>query len=472
MHCFAYRLKRSHAWRLVNILPEELWNRVSFLAGTLQVEMLTTPFLTDLDTRAAVKGSRDPLGIQSIWTRFGRHVVGNLTTVSDSIRDFTTLLLGYHFAESLADETDSGSKLAVFLRWEQLAAYSRAAVNQERGFRGTERVWKNLNDGKPRRVVISDDRAQQILGNQKIYGLWGLYTMPARASGLLHGTPTRLTPPAREMVQETYIPLLEDGGGRDAQRILDALRPRSRRLDVDGSDHGLLKAVARLLQPEILRGERDFYRTYLLYGGPQDKTGGLQRQMASLLEGTFAMNDEWSPRLIAALGKEARARGIAELADRLARIGTAESVLAPMSLLFSHLLGMDGKTTEDIADRLRTAWGAELTWIDLDAFRQLRVEIGAESMEVGNRWVAVAAACRQGHYGDLVDLLIEQNAWVMARRGGVPLMEKRNGRFDVRFRDEQGLLPSREDLADLWRFPYFLDSLRSVAIRLKERDGG
>jgi hypothetical protein len=92
----------------------ELWNRVSFLAGTPQVEMLTTPFLTDLDTRAAVKGSRDPLGIQSIWTRFGRHVVGNLTTVSDSIRDFTTLLLGYHFAESLADETDSGSELAVF----------------------------------------------------------------------------------------------------------------------------------------------------------------------------------------------------------------------------------------------------------------------------------------------------------------------------------------------------------------------
>ena len=224
LHCFAYRLKRSHAWRLVNILPEELWNRVSFLAGTLQVEMLTTPFLTDLDTRAAVKGSRDPLGIQSIWTRFGRHVVGNLTTVSDSIRDFTTLLLGYHFAESLADETDSGSELAVFLRWEQLAAYSRAAVNQETGFRGTERVWKNLNEGKPRRVVISDDRAQQILGNQKIYGLWGLYTMPARASGLLHGTPTRLTPPAREMVQETYIPLLEDGGGRDIYMIKENKR--------------------------------------------------------------------------------------------------------------------------------------------------------------------------------------------------------------------------------------------------------
>jgi hypothetical protein len=55
--------------------------------------MLTTPFLSDLDSRAAVKGSRDPLGVQQIWTRPGRHVVGNLTTVSNSVRGFTTLLL-------------------------------------------------------------------------------------------------------------------------------------------------------------------------------------------------------------------------------------------------------------------------------------------------------------------------------------------------------------------------------------------
>lgn len=53
------------------------------------IALLDVPFLTDLDSRAAVKGSRDPLGIQAIWTRFGRHVVGNLTTVSNSVRDFT-----------------------------------------------------------------------------------------------------------------------------------------------------------------------------------------------------------------------------------------------------------------------------------------------------------------------------------------------------------------------------------------------
>lgn len=71
--------------------------------------MLSTPFLTDLDSRAAVKGSRDPLGIQSIWTRLGRHVVGNLTTVTNSVRDFTTTLLGYYFAERVADDVGPGT---------------------------------------------------------------------------------------------------------------------------------------------------------------------------------------------------------------------------------------------------------------------------------------------------------------------------------------------------------------------------
>lgn len=94
--------------------------------------MLTVPFLTKLDPRGAVKGSRDPLGVQAIWTRFGRHVVGNLTTVSTSVRDFTTLLLGYHFAEVLASDSP-GSELATFLKWEQLAAYARARGTSSAG---------------------------------------------------------------------------------------------------------------------------------------------------------------------------------------------------------------------------------------------------------------------------------------------------------------------------------------------------
>src|SRR5215207_5814816 len=247
--------------------------------------MLTIPFLTDLDSRAAVKGSRDPLGIQQIWTRLGRHVVGNLTTVSNSVRDFTTLLLGYYFAAQLAEEQGPETELATFLKWEQLAAYARAATNKDFAFRGTERVRKNLSEGS--RVTLSADRAHQILGNQKIYGLWGLYTVPARASGLLEGDPPRLTPPALELVEKLYIPILEERTRRDVQRILELLRSRAARIDVLGAERTVVDAVGRVLRRRLLAKEREFYRFHLLYGGPHESTSGRQQQLAELLEGTL-----------------------------------------------------------------------------------------------------------------------------------------------------------------------------------------
>jgi hypothetical protein len=93
----------------------------------LEKSVSTVPFLTELDPQAAIKGSRDPLGIQPIWTRLGRRVVGNLTTVSTSVRDFTTTILGYYFAERIANEENGDSDLGVFLRWEQLAARREVA---------------------------------------------------------------------------------------------------------------------------------------------------------------------------------------------------------------------------------------------------------------------------------------------------------------------------------------------------------
>jgi hypothetical protein len=173
-----------------------------------------SPFLTDLDERAAVKGSRDPLGIQSVWTRLGRHVVHNLTTVSSLVRDFTTLLLGYWFVERVAEAGGHGAELATFLKWEQLAAYARAEVNKDFSFRGVDRVARNLNEGP--KIVVSADRVHQILGDQKIYGLWGLYTVPARASGLVEADPPWLTPAARDFVERMYLPMLTEAAGREA----------------------------------------------------------------------------------------------------------------------------------------------------------------------------------------------------------------------------------------------------------------
>jgi len=314
--------------------------------------MIAIPFLTDLDSRATVKGSRDPLGIQSIWTRFGRHVVGNLSTVSNSVRDFTISILGYHFAEQVAEKVGPGKDLETFLKWEQLAGYARASVNNEKGFRGTERVWRNLEEGV---VTLSAETRHQILSSQKLYGLWGLYSVPSRSSGLLDGDPARLTGSAQKLVQEVYLSKLTNAGFRDAKRIVELLTSDRQRIDARGADRKLLAAVAGLIRWQFTTREREFYREHLLYGGPQDSTEGRQRQLTELLEPKSSTGDfSWSPPALRGLAKEAESCGDDwhPLAGYLRRIAAAETLLAPASVLFIYLLGCHDTSVSDLAKRV------------------------------------------------------------------------------------------------------------------------
>ncbi len=190
----------------------------------------------------------------------------NLTTVSSSVRDFTTLLVGYYFTERLAEKLGSGSELNVFLKWEQLAAYAvptLIAITCSVEPRRFERICPKVLASR-----FTADRAFQILGNQKIYGLWGLYTMPARASGLVVDDPPRLTPSAVEFVERHYLPLLEKSCGRGAKRICDLLTVSQSKIDVDRTHAEVVAAVAKLLQRKLNAHERDFYRRYLLLEAP------------------------------------------------------------------------------------------------------------------------------------------------------------------------------------------------------------
>ena len=433
--------------------------------------MISGPFLTDLDSRAEVKGSRDPLGIQSIWTRFGRHVIGNLTNASNSVRDFTVLLLGPHFAARVAEVVGPGAELATFMKWEQLASYARGHINQDWIFRGTERTRANLQEG---RITLSAQPAFQTLSSQKLYGIWGLYSMPGRASGLLEGDTARLTLPAREFIEQFYLSRLSKAGFHDGQRIVELLTKEQARIDPDQKqDRALLAAVAGLLKSEFPVQEREFYRKHLLFGGPQDDTEGRQRQLAELITPMLSAPDfPWSPSVINALAKEAEANGESwhQLAFRLRRIAVAERVLAPTSDLFSYLLGCDEVSTVDIAKRIKSndGWGNSVATVDIHDFMELEAEFAHGDKEAGKRWMGIAQAMAEGDYGTLVALLIQQNKAVMQARGGAAWIEEQNGKLRVRVAEERGSLPERKELADLWRFPYFLNSLRSVAFVLKE----
>jgi hypothetical protein len=422
---------------------------------------LREPFFTDVDYRAQVKGSRDPIGAQGIWTSFGRKVVGNVTTVSTSIRDFTVLLMGYYLAEQVANEVGEASELETFLKWEQLAAFVRAHVNRDFSFRGTERVQRALSEGT--RFTTSASGASQILSDQPTYGIWGLYSMPAMESGLVKREPPRLTDDGLLFVEKYYLPRFHKAGG-NVERLVSLLAKREASFDLArDTNGGLFNAVAALLKRELTRQERDFYWSYIAEGGPKDNTKGCQPLLARLLSERLPQKDvTWTPALVRDLAKAARKHDGGTLSDELERICTCESVLAPAALLFAFIQGLSGVTLNAAIKRIKDCWGARVKTIDLARFEELRPQLSKVRAETAENWIRIAAGLSAGRYEDVVERLIEQNKATMELRGGAAWIELRGGAFHVRLRDEQGDLPPADGLPDLWRFSYFINSLQLI----------
>jgi hypothetical protein len=407
-------------------------------------------FFTELDPRARIKGSRDPLGAQAVWAGIGRELVGNLTTVTDSVRGFTTLLVGLYLAERTAERDHRVAPEGAFLVWEQLAGYARHVVHGESNLLGARRIAARAAAGT---VTVSAGAQDQILANQKSYGLWGLYMSAARASGLVTTTtPPRLTPHAREVVERLYAPILESGWGRDMRRLEALLARAPQRVDTRAPDTGL-KAVASLLSPTVRPDEARFYSRHLVEGGPGDATGGRQRRLAATMR---QRTDEPISRAWVA--------GVAAAADddvaaRLRRIAAAESVLAPATVLFSYLLTRDDATLEDVGRDVADAWGGRLDSVAPNAAAVLRDQGGGDG-----RWADIAEGLAGGRYAATLRVLLDRNRHVMQERGGAApwatLAE--HGRLNVRFRDEPTALPNGDEIRVRWRFPYFLLSLHGV----------
>jgi len=429
------------------------------------------PFFTDIDSRIAVKGSRNPLGIQPLWTQLGRHVVGNLTTVSTSIRDFTTLIVGLWFVERVADIAPKKSEVDTFLQWEQLAAYARVAVNEEGSIRGIERVSRALEEKE--KIVISAERAYQILADQKTYGLWGLYRGPAQVSGLVDSTQARLQAKAREFVEKEYISMLTQEGFRDGKEIVSLLAAPSSRIDLQGRNAPLINAIARILHHRLRAAERPFYYEHLVCGGPKDETEGRQRELAKYF--TTAPFDDpdfgFTPGALVELAKRGRNHegpkgALAYYSDRIRHW---ESVVAPASMIFSYRVAREKSTVEETANILRENLGFKIPTIEPDLVAELEAELSRAygNAEVGKRWTLLAHALHAGEYAHAIRLLLAQNAFVMKYRNGSAWIEEREGKLDVRFHAESGKLPEASELATLWIFPYFLGALRQVALKLK-----
>lgn len=419
-------------------------------------------FLTLEDPRAKVQGSRDPLGIGRVWASFGRRIVGNLTTVTNDVRSFTVHLLGRYYSERLIHEGKLPEKDALrpFLHMEQIGAYARhCAHGVDGGVRGIDRVRRNLGEG---RSVPIHHESGTILSDQKTYGLWGLFTVPARRSGLVADGPVGLTPEGRAFVEREYLPKL-----RKCEDRLTRLLVNGGELDT-ARNASPFREVASVLGPTFTPAELRFYAETLRDGRHvSDLPAGRQALAAELLL-DIGTPDAWLGReQIETFARRARERGDERLAERVAKIARAEALLALVESIFAYLQVREGQALGDVARSLRDRWGTDLPHLRSKPFEWIRADVEAA---VGPVQTELMARCDHAlataDYDGALRTLLDWNRVVMESRNAGPWVRLEGGKLDVRYSTEETDLPTADELPRLWRFTYFLDALKDVTFQL------
>lgn len=432
-------------------------------------------FLTAVDTeRLNIRGSRDPLGLVPIWGHFGRKVVGNLTTASNSARGFTTLLLGLHFAERVAAGASDreSARLAAFLKFEQLAGYARVVRNEDESIRGITQIKRRL-DENPRSVTIGSSQDLQILSNQKTYGLWGLFIMPAIASGLVISKDLTLTPAAREFIETEHLPMFFSNG-RDQGMLIEKMLARER-FDVEPEkrDKSVFDVLGKVLSPMFKQRERDFYHAHLILGGDEASKTTWQPQFAVLLEDELKDETEFDHVGLLRLIKVTKEHGPNDLHLHLLKIRDLEALLVAMGNLFGFLQQRDNGSVKAITGELEQTWGNGLRHIDDEAIADLQLELAGifGNSNAAQRLALLAKALRHGRFEEGLDLILAHNKFVMnTRNDSQAWMQRIGDRLEVRYRDStERKLVDPKALATTWRSTFYIDPLKTVSDQIMGR---
>ena len=414
------------------------------------------PFFTALDPDAHIKGSRDPLGFELLWTTLGRKVIGNLTTVTRSVRQFSTLLFGFYFAnkatESLTDRDEQ--LLATFLRFEQLAAYARYTEPRARSdVRGIRAVSRNVQERRGR-LCLSQKTDSQILSDQKTYGIYGLFRMAARSSGLLQTEDdTRLTPTAWEHVeQQLQNAKLTPALQKDIVRHIG----KDGTIDIDSSP--IIKPVAKMLRLKLSDIESQFYGSHLVRGIHLLQPLDTQQQLWECMEAVNSppgWSQEFALPELRACTKEAQRRKYVELNEKLDRICRAEELLGAAAMLYDFLLTQDKQTVAAVSQRMAECFRGGLKWLDVT---DLISAFGPAGEQLGQ----IADSLRQADFVAACRGLINQNAAVMRERGGSAWIVLKDDRLDVRFLQEGRSLPTLDAIRQPWVHTYFLNAMKRI----------
>jgi hypothetical protein len=378
------------------------------------------------------------------------------------------LLLGRYYGALLIEQgrVPREEALDVVLRMEQICAYVRYNAHGVEGdIRGIERVKRYLEEHGARPYIETGPRGR-ILSDQRIYGLWGLYSVPARASELLPDGAVGVMPAAVELIERAYRPKLREVEGP----LLDLLA-RGGRFEV--SKRSKLYLQLALVLPELFRPvEAEFYAHYLrdaLEVKRDDVPRGRQQLAARLLR-ELGMLEGGFDRVSVQRLQEAAAEQDEGLGRAFARILALEALLAPAASVFDLVLTRQGQRVAKVAATLREQWGARVPNLDPQAFQDLLAEIAdASTREQGAAMQRCHQALASGDYAAAIEALLTWNAHVMQGRRSAPWVRLGPaGSLDVRYRGVERMLPDGVELETLWDNGYYLDSLAQVTRQLEE----
>jgi hypothetical protein len=394
--------------------------------------------LSALDERARPKGSRDPLGIEAIWSYTGRQLVGNLTTVTANLENFIVALLCCHRANETASDLEEIQQR--YMRSEQLAAYLKLATNLERlhGFLGITRARKHFQKS---RIQLGASASAQILSDQLSYGLWGLYSSALEGAGLISGAKRELTVHGIELVV-SLIDALGEANWNLYKKLASQTSIEKAVLD------DLAPAFAAMLQDASVR------HTVVEALIGRQTSCALQLQLYDLTR--FYLEEEGIP----AIGQFcawvlAQDNAGADIKTAFRRLNDLEPLLVIAETVMTWLQFERNAPEASLHQKLAPCLAhirCDDAWIHDNGmpYRSfLKNLLDAVNAQSAHR---------------IIDTIVQQNKQVMQQRGGAAWVEFDHRRqLTVRVRNDRARLP--KDLAthsSQWRNSYFLGSFLSI----------
>lgn len=154
------------------------------MSNTISLNEITNQlFFTKKDDSVTGTSQRDPLGLQPIWSFFGRQVINHLTTISTSIHGFREVLLCLSICEEL-----NGYKNITYsdliLLFEQIFIYTAISKKSNtEGILGADNGKARFydNDENPEIDVL-----KTILVREISLGYFGRYKTPLTTMGIIN----------------------------------------------------------------------------------------------------------------------------------------------------------------------------------------------------------------------------------------------------------------------------------------------